>query len=126
LGQSRGRKKYIYLGREDVVLVHPQNGFNCLILNCALVAAGSLQPLTTLPFKLSLYICSIEQYCSHLPHNSPSQAFRLHLLHLAILLTGTSQLSKSSFPFTFVPSSCTAHTYLTTLQVKLSIYICFT
>jgi hypothetical protein len=34
------------LGKEDVVLVHPQNGFNGLILNCALVAASSLQLCT--------------------------------------------------------------------------------
>ncbi len=33
MGHSRGGKIYIYLGREDVVLVHPQNGFNDLIFN---------------------------------------------------------------------------------------------
>jgi hypothetical protein len=32
-GRIEAGKKYIYLGREDVVLVHPQNGFNGLILN---------------------------------------------------------------------------------------------
>ncbi len=33
MGQSRGRRKNIYLGSPDVVLVHPQNGLNSLILN---------------------------------------------------------------------------------------------
>jgi hypothetical protein len=33
LGQRRGGKKLIILGREDVFLVHPENGFNGLILN---------------------------------------------------------------------------------------------
>jgi len=33
LGQRRGGKKTITLGREDVLLVHPQNSFNSLILN---------------------------------------------------------------------------------------------
>jgi hypothetical protein len=33
LGQRRGKKKLILSGREDVVLVHPENGFNDLILN---------------------------------------------------------------------------------------------
>jgi len=34
LGQRRGKKKKtITLGREDVFLVHAQNGFNGLILN---------------------------------------------------------------------------------------------
>jgi len=32
LGQNRGKKRKT-LGREDVLLVHPQNGFNGLILN---------------------------------------------------------------------------------------------
>jgi len=32
-GQSRGGRKNIYLGNPDVVLVHPQNGLNGLILN---------------------------------------------------------------------------------------------
>jgi len=33
LGQRRGGKKLIISGREDVFLVHPENGFNSLILN---------------------------------------------------------------------------------------------
>jgi hypothetical protein len=33
LGQSRGGRKNIYLGSPDVVLVHPQNELNFLILN---------------------------------------------------------------------------------------------
>jgi len=32
-GRVEVGKIYIYLGREDVVLVHPQNGFKSLILN---------------------------------------------------------------------------------------------
>jgi hypothetical protein len=32
LGQRRGGKK-IHAGREDEIFVHPQNGFNGLILN---------------------------------------------------------------------------------------------
>jgi hypothetical protein len=43
-GQDKRLKKLTTLGREDVFLVHPQNGFNSFILNCALVATGSLQP----------------------------------------------------------------------------------
>jgi hypothetical protein len=33
LGQKRGEKKLIISGREDVFLVHLENGFNGIILN---------------------------------------------------------------------------------------------
>jgi hypothetical protein len=37
-------KELIILGREDVSLVHPENGFNGLILNWCIGGFGSLPP----------------------------------------------------------------------------------
>jgi hypothetical protein len=51
-----------------VFLVHPQNGFNSLILTGALVAAGSLQPAELTQQK------EVEKRCKDEPH-SPSQFY---------------------------------------------------
>jgi hypothetical protein len=58
-GAKKGWKKKIHEGREDGIFVHPQNGFNGLILNwriggCWFTPANWQQQITHAPVPLAM------------------------------------------------------------------------